>query len=105
MGQGAKVTKFPLSTRTCKHKNVRLVHTAMIALLAHPMCGYTYVNEVCQDCGASRIAEYDMDLDGNPFNRQAALQWRDGRQSLMGSGKLLEPDIDDGSSPWERGEI
>lgn len=59
--------------KDCKHREKKLV---ILRNVAHPLDDFVYVNEVCKKCGASRIAEYDKDLDGSPFNTVAALAWR-----------------------------
>jgi hypothetical protein len=72
MGQGAKVARFPLSIRTCKHNKPKLT----IANVLNLDTSLLYVIEFCEDCGSGRIAEYDRDPEGKPFNCVAALPWR-----------------------------
>jgi hypothetical protein len=57
----------------CKHKNINFVS---MPLISHPLSKYIYVIQNCKDCGSSRIAEYEKDLDGQPLNMVAAFQWR-----------------------------
>jgi hypothetical protein len=68
-----KVGKKPTQESDCNHDRKKLI---VVPLIAHPLGGYVYVNQKCEKCGASRITEYDMDLDGNPFNLVSALEWR-----------------------------